>query len=75
MPLLYQVWWTNVSTFDAAVTPPPTQADLVFLRWNPATDPTTAWRGAPVGYRLADARAAYADTVGWTVWTRTPSPR
>lgn len=75
VPLLYQVSWTKVSDFDAATTPPSPQADLVLLRWNPVTDPVTTWPSAPVGYRLADARSAYAAKVGWVVWTRNPASR
>ncbi|WP_242910794.1 hypothetical protein [Actinomadura terrae] len=72
VPLLFQVWWTEVIDFDAASARPPGQADLVILRWRASTAPAATWPDVPPGFRIVDTWSSYADGVaqGWVAWAR-----
>jgi hypothetical protein len=69
VPQAYEVWWTQLQSFDPATSPPPPGVSVVEMAW-PAGKPASAsWPSAPSGWHIVISNSTY----GWVAWRYSPA--
>jgi len=66
MPQAFEIYWAPLEFFNPATGPPPANATVVEMEWQPGQAAQASWPNHPAGWRVVASDLA----AGWVAWRR-----